>query len=672
MTQKKNIYLWSEGIQGKVVPILWFSAKTYFEEYGKTVDEWQWHDPFIHEWSDEKLFSYLEEHPPAIFGLSLYVWSEKKAKQLTETISKLYPKCKIIWGGPQIDIKYNGQFFRQHPEVSAVVPSDVYGEAILTDILDNFNSLKYQDIPEIYYQKAGMKFKSKIPFDKRSFVWPKNIFKAQKEYFNFDPKNTLIIYESTRGCPYKCSYCDWGGGTFTKTIKKPLETVLDELEFLAQQKMEWFYFADANFGIFKDRDIQIINHVAKLKREYGYPIMVNVENAKNNLDRVLEIQKTLIVNGLAPYYKISIQSVHDDIKKNIDRVDIPFDIQYEQVKQLQEEIHAPILIETILGLPGDNYQKTLETIEILEAKEIGSFRPAIWNLLPEAPAYAPEEREKWKIKTKWLKLFTTPYRIKPNTSRQEGVFALEDKNDIYFENVIETSSYDRFEWCDMLILSMISGTAKQLGLSRLLRYLKTEENITVSSFYHQLYTKLVKEEKFIDPYLNKQLGGLPKKLYDLVSPDKDYQNFELDPGPKFPGLLSPMLYFLFIVMLKPAEFYKSIENILIDQIKNKEKFIDLIDFLINVFIDIDYDPANPREFNTLYNWVDYFNNKTTTKSYFKWRINDTGLDISSATEFKVSDYPLIKDYDKRIEQFFYHRAMNMTRPKYSENVELLN
>ena len=672
--EKKNIYLWSDGITGKVMPILWFSSKTYYEEHGDKIDQWQWHEPFIHEWSDEKLLSYLEDNPPAIFGFSVYVWSYSKVSKLSKKISELYPDCLIIWGGPQIAIKYELDFFTKHPEVSIVVPSDLYGEAILSDILDKFNNgkLKFQEIPEIYYQKSGIKLKSKIPFNKREFVWPTNIFKAQEDYFHDDMSGCLVIYESTRGCPYGCSYCDWGGGTFTKTIKKPLETVLSELEFLAQQKIEWLYFADANFGIFKDRDLQIIKFVADLKKNYGYPEIVNVENAKNNLDRVLEIQKILITNGLSPYYKISIQSVHDDIKKNIERIDIPFETQYEKVLELQSEHNAPILIETILGLPGDSYQKTLETIEILETKQIGSFRPAIWNLLPEAPAYDPVQREKWGIKTKWLKIVTHPFRLKKDEAI-DGVTAVYFADDVLLENVIETKSYSRTEWCDMFLLTIISGTSKSIGLSKLIEYLRKEENVSITEFYNSFYQNLIKPKKFLNDELNQRIGGLPDMLYDLVDPDTDSVDFDIDIGPTFPGFLSPNLFFVFSVMLHPKEFFESLEVLMLPKVKNKKRLSDLIDYLINSFIDINFDPIIGRRFTTQYNWVEYFNNNnyTLTQSQYIFKILDENLKFAGSVDYEISDYPTIKNYDQKIIQYFYHRAYNMPRPKYTDNLQLL-
>jgi putative methyltransferase len=339
MGKIKNLYLWNRNIfNSSVISPFWFSCKTYFEENGQTIDQWSWQDPFLYHKTKDEIFKICEESPPAIFGFSLYIWNHLEADEIAQEIKRRYPSCLIIYGGPQIDIKYSNNFFNEKPWVDLVVPSDVYGEVILTYILDHYDNLTYSDIPEVYYQKQGIKFKSRHEFVKRSFVWPTNIYLKQKEYLNIDTKNSLVIYESTRGCPYKCSYCDWGGGTYTKIVRKPMDTILSELETLAQNKFEHFYFTDANFGIFKD-DIKILEYVVALKEKYGYPKVVNVENAKNNLDRVIEIQKLLIKSKLSFFYKISIQNPDDEIKKNIDRIDIPFTKQLESIIELKSNFH---------------------------------------------------------------------------------------------------------------------------------------------------------------------------------------------------------------------------------------------------------------------------------------------------------------------------------------------
>jgi radical SAM superfamily enzyme YgiQ (UPF0313 family) len=568
-SNKKNIYLWNKGIiSGRLLPVLWFSAKTYFEEFGKTISEWNWCDPFIQECTKEEVLEQCKENPPSVFGFSVYIWSHIEVDELAKEIKRLYPNCLIIYGGPQNNIKYTTNFFALHPWVDLVVPSDVYGEAIITNILDNYDNLNYADIPEVYYQRSGIQFRSKHEFIKRNFVWPKNIFINQQKYFNFDTTNSLIVYETSRGCPYKCIYCDWGGGTYTKVVKKPLKTVFSEIEFLCDNKIESFYIADANFGIFKE-DLEITKHIVAMKKKYGYPLSITVENAKNHLERVMQIQRLLIENQLVSYYKLSVQNPNDEIKKNIERIDIPFEEHLAAILELKKDYNAPVLVETILGLPGDNYQHTLESIDLFQKNNLESFRPSIWNLLPETPAFSPEMREKFKIVTKCFEIYTSSFRFKDNVDIDPDVRAIKNKNGLVAENVIGTYSYTPGEWCDMLSLTMLSGVSSSVGTNYLIQFLEREYQLTASYFYDQLYKELIVKNKFTTA----AFGNIPVELNKLVS-DPAVTKLEFDIGSEFPLLLGPHVYLTFLIMLHPLDFFNT-NALHFSKILKDDRIIDL-------------------------------------------------------------------------------------------------
>lgn len=663
----KNVYLWNKSIvSATILPTLWFSAKTYHEDYGTTVGQWDWQDPFIHLKTAEQVLEHCKSNPPTIFGFSLYIWNHLEADALAQEIKQQYPKCLIIYGGPQCDIKYSENFFQLKPWVDLVVPSDVYGEPLLTHILDNFDNLKVQEIPEVYYHRGGIKFRSKVPFVKRSFTWPSNIFEKQKDYINLAKGESLVaIYETTRGCPYGCTYCDWGGGTYTKVVRKPMATILSELEFLSKIKVESINFADANFGIYKD-DINIIEHIVNLKEKYGYPISIHIENAKNNLDRVIAIQRLLMKNQLSYFYKISIQSIHDDIKTNIDRVDIPFEEQLTAIFKLREEYNAPLLIETIMGLPGDNYQRTLESIDMFQRNGIESHRPAIWNLLPEAPAYDPAYREKFKIETKWFEIHTHPFRYKNSENIESGVRTLSIDSTMLVENVIGTYSYSKYEWCDMVAITMFSGISNIIGFNFITEYLAEAHNLSPSSFYDKMYKDIVVEKKFQDSILNDKISGITDLLKDLVDGKIKQLNFDI--GPDFPLYLSPITYISFMIMLYPKEFFMPVTEYFANWLDD-DKISDLGVYLSNIMIDIDYDPTQPRIFQTNYNWYSHFNDKKPLlKSKYEYTILDKQLKFVSSENVDYSDYPTIKDRDQKIKQFFYHRASNAARKKYAEHI----
>ena len=80
----------------------------------------------------------------------------------------------------------------------------------------------------------------------------------------------MAILETNRGCPYGCTFCDWGSATQSRIRKFDLDRVFAELEWCATHKVHQVFLADANFGIF-ERDVEIAEKVAELKLEHGYP-----------------------------------------------------------------------------------------------------------------------------------------------------------------------------------------------------------------------------------------------------------------------------------------------------------------------------------------------------------------------------------------------------------------
>ena len=133
-----NFYLAiKDGFDGRTIPILWTSAKTYYEEFGQRADQWSWSDPWlVYDNTIEEILETCRARPPHVFGFSLYVWNETFMDELAQQIHAEFPNCLIVYGGPQVDIRYSDDFFQRKPWVDLVCPSDGYGEIIIQEILD--------------------------------------------------------------------------------------------------------------------------------------------------------------------------------------------------------------------------------------------------------------------------------------------------------------------------------------------------------------------------------------------------------------------------------------------------------------------------------------------------------------------------------------------------------
>jgi hypothetical protein len=615
----KNFYLFTKdsyGTKTVSIPLLWCSMKTYYEENSSKKDEWQWHDPFITSLSEEEIFSKFKDNPPHVAGFSVFVWNEIYMDDLAAKIKQKYPNCLIIYGGPQQNVKHNKNYFQDKPWVDMVFPSDAYGEIVIKEVLDHYPIDNYELVPYGYYtDQAKQKHFSVTGIDKRAFHWPNNIFKAQAKHIlpyltqariqNFD---IVALYDTARGCPYKCIYCEWGGGTHTKVVKKPYTTVLDELEWLsAEAKITRIEITDANFGIM-GVDLEIAQHLADLKNKYKYPKNVDITNAKNNIDRVLDIMEIFLDADMISQYIIPIQTLDPITKENIQRTDIPFEQQIEGLARLRKNKNGAKMItffESIMGLPGDSYQVNCSQIDTLyeHHQPLGSMLNHTWMLLPETPAFTPEMREQFKIKTvkKTLDFFT---KIKPGIVVSgpipDNTMAAWTNSSV--EIVVSTYSYTTEEWISMLRLNNLVIAGERLGINDyLLKYLVQEHNLRPS----QVLTDIL-DYAYIQGFKNSDVNEFFKiEQHHIIEwLYQDNLDSGIDIGENFPFLI-PYYAFLLLITSSNSAVINELAEMFAEKYQD-EKVKDLGQYISNSLMGINY--FGPREFITSYDWLNYFDN----------------------------------------------------------------
>lgn len=671
-----NFYLANRHAISQVVPSLWCSAKTYYEENSKFSNLWNWGDPWLSETrSVEDIIKILEKNPPTVFGCSVYVWNELFLNQLAQEIKIRWPDCVMVYGGPQCNIKYTDDFFKINHWVDFVVPSDAYGEIIIKELLDGVINQDFSRVPYIYYtnEKREKHFNS-TPIEKKSFKWPTNIYKSQEQFLlpqiaNRDHSNSMVVYESSRGCPYKCTYCDWGGGTYTKISKKPFTTVLDELDWMASNKIYNLIFGDANFGIM-EIDVDIAEYIVNLNKKYGFPKKVYVENAKNHIDRVLKIQGIFARANLIDHYKLAIQTIDDDIKKNIERIDMPLDQQIKGIKYLRENFKdLPIKTETIIGLPGMTIQTACNEIDILFENEVPLSRQHIWSLLPETPAYSKEYRTKFKIETVFKGIYSQPWVMKKGVTPDPNVTYIYEDPLTNTESVVQTYSYSRDDWVKVMLLNAFAGAGNANGFnSYVLKYLKDTQNIKPSEIFifivdHFFYD----DSKFQDQHLKNCFIDYQRNLTAWAYGEDGV--VPIDYHPDFPFLFSPLYYNAFLTLTNLQQFYNDVSTALAEHYKDK-KLIDLGNYISNAIIDITYDPTTGRKFTVEHNWQEYFSGGKLIKQASTYFLDDTEVNLD--TRYQKIDWHIYKhDKIQFKKQFFYQGVGQINVNKLSNTIRLL-
>lgn len=509
---KKNIILLNKSDSTELYyPLLWASSKTYYEKNGLHPDKFNWPLPsgdYLE--SDEEIISWIRSNPPSFFGISLYMWNFGRAMRIAQIVRNEFPDCIIVTGGPQQYFKHNNKWFFDHNYLNASLPGDEYGERTIADILDQLaigSTVDWNSVNGVVYPSKNKKtiLNSKKQNHKNTFKWEYSPYYSQldqllnwkklvNDYKLHNPVHWKYIdlkIETTRGCPYGCTYCDWGGGINSKVIAKSVEYVEQDILAIGQLKARFVYLCDANFGILGQRDIDVVNLFAKYKKKTNYPAVLHMggfAKTKKALGTIKEIISIMAENQLDFFkaYKVSVQSLDKTVMSNVDRVDIPFDSYVELANYMLTNYGYKPHSELILGLPGQTINNFYsEMSQVLEHNFVPQYYS--WILLPEAPAYSRDYREKFKLMSV-TKTGATASTITTNFDQQ---LVQTNNSNAAYEIVKETYSYSEDNYIEMAIMSSLITGLYYAGITPIFN--GTDTNKVLPKLWEQIrkFTNIV-------------------------------------------------------------------------------------------------------------------------------------------------------------------------------------
>ena len=135
----------------------------------------------------------------------------------------------------------------------------------------------------------------------------------------------IAAWETNRGCPFQCTFCDWGSATKTKVRKWDMDKLFEEIEWFANNKIPYIDCCDANFGIFFVRDLRIAKKLNELSTTKGFPQTFQQSWAKNSSEKIIPIAKELQKGGLLTAVTLSVQSLDENTLTIIKRANMKFD-----------------------------------------------------------------------------------------------------------------------------------------------------------------------------------------------------------------------------------------------------------------------------------------------------------------------------------------------------------
>ena len=277
---------------------------------------------------------------PKIVAFSCYVWNWEYNKKLAQKIKHHYPNCKIIFGGPQVtDRPYEKLFFFNHKYVDVVINGE--GELSFYNVLVSY--LEDQPLQQVYSQ-ARIPELSVIPSPYLTGVFDQIIQDNPDLGWH-------AVLETNRGCPFACTFCDWGSTTYSKVKKFNFDRVVQEVQWMSDRRVEYMTIADANFGIFLERDRELALEIARIKEATGYPAVVQATWQKNSQLEAVEIAKILGSRG----FTLSVQSLSPEVLTEVKRQNMKIN-NFEEILKYCEQEQVPTYSELILGLPQETLQ----------------------------------------------------------------------------------------------------------------------------------------------------------------------------------------------------------------------------------------------------------------------------------------------------------------------------
>ena len=297
---------------------------------------------------------------PNVILFSVYIWNIEFTLKVIQEIKKILPQVFIGVGGPEVSYRAE-EILQENKFIDCVISGE--GEISTCELLINlnnnfilekneFNSFDF-NIDGIYFRNKNFTSRNPIQnLDELFFAYPQLKNSEDDKTENqicqeeiLDVNNRIFYYESSRGCPFRCSYCL---SSIDKSVRnRSLEKVFEDLKIFLDAKVKLVKFVDRTFNLNEDRTIAIWNFI---KENHNGITMFHFEIAAQQLsEKMLQMIKDF-PKGIMQF-EIGIQSTNE---KTLDAIGRPANLQQltEKIKQIPKTIHSHL--DLIAGLPHES------------------------------------------------------------------------------------------------------------------------------------------------------------------------------------------------------------------------------------------------------------------------------------------------------------------------------
>lgn len=571
------------------------SLQAYAQTFPEIRESFQFQTPlFLREDPAEAVKSAEE---PAIACLSSYLWNWEYNKMLAKNLRAAFPRCLIILGGAQIP-NVSEEFFAEHPYADLLVHHE--GELTFVEILREFllPQPNYTRIPGL-----SVRVEDNVTLKTDESTRIKDLSKLPSPYlsgvFDFLVNRQFILnvsQETNRGCPYSCTFCDWGGSTHDKVFIMDEARLLEEFEWFGKHKIEYLFNCDANYGIMP-RDYTLTEKMVAIRAKHGgYPKKFRMCTAKNSNDKIFAIAKILNDVGMNKGATLSFQSMDKTTLAIVKRSNIKLET-FSTLMRRYREAGIPTYTDLIIGMPGETYTSTKSGVDaLIDAQDNVNIYVNICSMLPNSEMSNLDYIRQYKIKPVRM-----PILLAHSTPEPESLCEYQDV-------VVETASMSNDDWQRIYLFYWAVQTFHCLGL---LRYIAIAFRKQFGIRYSDFYEKLLKYFTKSETPIGKQIA----LIRSIVARAIDGSRLDLV-LPEFGNIYWPLEEASFLNFAKDKDnFYREIKSFIETLALQLAVSVDedLIDDLVLYQSSIIKDPYIYEVLITLrYDLHGYFSNLDST------------------------------------------------------------
>lgn len=354
---------------------------------------------------------------------STYIWNKEYVVEIVRELKKVLPNVEIILGGPEVSYKWE-KFMANMPEVDALLLGE--GEKVILNFLTKKDK---KALGVVYRENGEIIFNGIEPIIENLDIVP-----FPYEDWELEDRTKIFYYESSRGCPFSCSYCL---SSIDKTVRYySLDRVKKDLKRFLDSPIKLLKFVDRTFNLKKERYMEIWKFLLENYREgitFHFEINANIFDDET-LDFLEKVPKGYF------QFEIGVQSINPETMVAIKRNNI-LDKLAHNVRRISRNIH--LHLDLIAGLPYETYDIFKDSFNYVYNLKPEMIQLGFLKLLKGTQMYDEVEKYQYKYYSK------SPYEVFSNKFISFGELVklknLEKMLDYYYNS--EKFSYT----CDFVI-----------------------------------------------------------------------------------------------------------------------------------------------------------------------------------------------------------------------------